>query len=71
MRGNTLVACVRGQEQDMHYCCGESEGKRQVARPRGRWENNNNMSSQETGLRVCGLASSGSGQGLVNAITNL
>jgi hypothetical protein len=52
MRGKKLVACMRGQEQDMHYFCGESEGKRQVARPRGRWENNNKMGSQEIGCRL-------------------
>jgi hypothetical protein len=41
---------------------GKPEGKRPLGRPRRRWDQNG---SREIGLGVCGLDSTGSGQGPV------
>jgi hypothetical protein len=42
---------------------GKPEGKRPLGRPRRRWENGIRMDLREIGLGVCGLDSTGSGQG--------
>jgi hypothetical protein len=41
---------------------GKTEGKRQLGRPRRRWENGIRMDLREIGLGGCGLYSTGSGQ---------
>jgi hypothetical protein len=40
---------------------GKSEGKRQLGRPRHRWEDGIRMNLKETGWGVCGVDSPGSG----------
>jgi hypothetical protein len=42
---------------------GKHEGKRSLGRPRRRWEDGMRMDLREIGLGVCGLDSTGSGQG--------
>jgi hypothetical protein len=44
---------------------GKPEGKRALGRPRRRWEDGIRMDLRDTGLGVCGLDSTGSGQGPV------
>jgi hypothetical protein len=44
---------------------GRPEGRRPLARPRRRWEDNIKMDLREIGFWVCGLDSVGSGQGQV------
>jgi hypothetical protein len=44
---------------------GKPEGRRPVGRPRRRWEDGVRMDLREIGLGVCGLDSTGSGQGSV------
>jgi len=52
---------------------GKPEGKRQLWRPRGRWEDNIKMDLQEVGCVGYGLdrAGSGTGGGLGNVVMNL
>jgi hypothetical protein len=54
---------------------GKPEGKRPPGRPRRRWEDGIRMDLREIGLGVCGLDSTGSGQGrwraVVSAVMNL
>jgi hypothetical protein len=42
---------------------GKPKGKRPLGRPRRRWEDGIRMDHREIGLGVCGLDSTGSGQG--------
>jgi hypothetical protein len=44
---------------------GKPEGRRPLGRPRRRWEDGIRMDLREIGLGVCGLDSTGSGQGPV------
>jgi hypothetical protein len=49
---------------------GKPEGKRPLGRPRRRWEDGVRMDVREIGLRVCGLDSTVSGQGLWRAVVS-
>jgi hypothetical protein len=55
-----------GEERKVYtVLVGKPEGKRPLGRPRLRWEDVIGMDLREIGLGVCGLDSSGSGQGPV------
>jgi hypothetical protein len=55
-----------GEERKMYKVLVEkTEGKRPLGRPRRRWEDGIRMDLREIGLVVCGLDSTGSGQGPV------
>jgi hypothetical protein len=55
-----------GQERKVYkVLVGKPEGKRPLGRPRCRWEDGIRMDLRVIGLGVCGLDSTGSGQGPV------
>jgi hypothetical protein len=55
-----------GEERKMYkVLVGKTEGNRPRERPRRRWEYGIRMDLREIGLGVCGLDSTGSGQGPV------
>jgi hypothetical protein len=55
-----------GEERKVYKdLVGKSEGRRPLGRPRCRWEEGVRMDLRETGLVVCGLDLTGSGQGPV------
>jgi hypothetical protein len=55
------VACMREERKLYKVFLGKLEGKRQLRRPRHRWEDGIRMDLGETGLGGCGLDSTGSG----------
>jgi hypothetical protein len=56
-----------GEERKVYkVLVGKPEGKRPLGRPRCRWEDGVRMELREIGLGVCGLDSTGSGQGPVS-----
>jgi hypothetical protein len=55
-----------GEERKLYkVLVGKPEVKRPLGRPRRRWEDGIRMNLREIGLGVCGLDSTGSGQGPV------
>jgi hypothetical protein len=55
-----------GEERKVYkVLVGKPKGKRPLGRPRRRWEDGVRMDLREIGLGVCGLDSTGSGQGPV------
>jgi hypothetical protein len=55
-----------GEERKVYkVLVGKTEGRRQLGRPRRRWEDGVRMVVREIGLVGCGLDSTGSGQGPV------
>jgi hypothetical protein len=58
--GKTCGRCGGGKRVN-RVLVGKPEGKRQLGRPRHRWEDNNKMDVQEVGVGFWGLDGVGSG----------
>jgi hypothetical protein len=75
MRWAGHVACMEEERKVYKVLVGKPEGKRPLRRPRHRWEDGIRIHLSEIGLGVCGLDSTGSGQGprqaVVSAVKNL
>jgi hypothetical protein len=65
MRWTGHVARVGEERKVCKVLVGEPVGKRPLGRPRRRWEDGIRLDLRETGLGVCGLDSTDSGQGPV------
>jgi hypothetical protein len=65
MRWAGHVASMGEERKVYEVLVGKPERKRPLGRPRRRWEHGIRMDLREMGLGVCGLESTGSGQGPV------